>query len=70
MKKCAGEKHYLSDCPHTGKEEAMALLSEYKKKRDADKKKANFKTLGNNGATSETRPRISRQRISESRSRY
>jgi hypothetical protein len=33
----------------------MALLSEYKKKRDADKKKANFKTLGNNGATSETR---------------
>jgi hypothetical protein len=54
-KKCAGEKHYLSDCPHTGKEEAMALLSEYKKKRDADKKKANFKTLGNNGATSEVR---------------
>jgi hypothetical protein len=30
-------------------------LSENKKKRDADKKKANFKTLGNNGATSETR---------------
>jgi hypothetical protein len=26
-----------------------------KKKRDADKKKANFKTLGNNGATSEIR---------------
>jgi hypothetical protein len=33
----------------------MALLSEYKKRRDADKKKANFKTLGNNGATSENR---------------
>jgi hypothetical protein len=33
----------------------MVLLSEYKKKRDADKKKANFKTLGNNGATSENR---------------
>jgi hypothetical protein len=33
----------------------MALLSEYKKKREADKKKANFKTLGNNGATSENR---------------
>jgi hypothetical protein len=33
----------------------MALLSEYKKKRDADKKKANFKTLGNNRATSENR---------------
>jgi hypothetical protein len=33
----------------------MALLSEYKKKRDADKKKAIFKTLGNNGAMSENR---------------
>jgi hypothetical protein len=31
-KKCAGEKHYLSDCPRTGKDEAMALLSEYKTK--------------------------------------
>jgi hypothetical protein len=48
-KKFAGEKHFLSDCPHTGKDEAMALLSEYKKTRDADKKKAKFKTLGNNG---------------------
>jgi hypothetical protein len=45
----------MSDCPHTGKDEAMALLSEYKKKRDADKNKANFKTLSNNGATSENR---------------
>jgi hypothetical protein len=51
----AGEKHFLSDYPHTGKDEAMALLSEYKKKRDADKKKANLKTLGNNGAMSEIR---------------
>jgi hypothetical protein len=33
----------------------MVLLSEYKKKRDADKKKANFKTLGNNGAPSGNR---------------
>jgi hypothetical protein len=33
----------------------MVLLSEYKKKRDVDKKKVNFKTLGNNGATSEIR---------------
>jgi hypothetical protein len=30
-------------------------LSEYKKKRDADKKRENFKTLGNNGATSENK---------------
>jgi hypothetical protein len=49
-KQCAGEKHYLSDCPHTVKEEAVVLLSEYKKKRDADKKKSNFKTLGNSGS--------------------
>jgi hypothetical protein len=54
-KKCACEKHYLYDCPHTGKDESMALLSEYKEKKDADKKKANYKTLGNNGATSENR---------------
>jgi hypothetical protein len=45
-KECAGDKHYLSDCPQTGKDEAITLLSEYKKKRDADKKTANFKTLG------------------------
>jgi hypothetical protein len=30
-------------------------LSEYKKKRGADKKKANFKTLGNNKATDDNR---------------
>jgi hypothetical protein len=45
----------LSDCPHTGKDKAMVMLSEYNKKRDANKEKANFKTLGNNGATSENR---------------
>jgi hypothetical protein len=50
-KKCAGEKHFLSDCPRTAKDEGIVLLSEYKKKRDADKKKANFKTLGKNTAT-------------------
>jgi hypothetical protein len=44
-KKCAGERHYLSDCPHTEKDQDIVLLSEYKKTRDADKKKANFKTL-------------------------
>jgi hypothetical protein len=54
-KKCAGEKHFLSDCPHTGKYESIVLLSGYKKRRDADKKKANFKTLGNNRATSKNR---------------
>jgi hypothetical protein len=35
--------------------EAIVLLSVYKKKRDVDKKKANFKTLGNNGATVDNR---------------
>jgi hypothetical protein len=32
------------DCPHTGKDEALVLLSEYKKN-------AKFKTLSNNGTT-------------------
>jgi hypothetical protein len=45
----------LSDCPHTGKDEAIVLLSEYKKKRDGDKKKANFQTLNNNRATDDNR---------------
>jgi hypothetical protein len=54
-KKCAGEEHYLSECPHTGKDEAIVLLSEYKKKRDTDKKKENFKTFGDNGATADDR---------------
>jgi hypothetical protein len=46
--KCAGEKHYLSDCPHIGKDEAVVLLSEYEKK-------ANSKTLGNKEATADKR---------------
>jgi hypothetical protein len=41
-KKCAGEKHYLSDCPHTGKDEAIVLLSKYKKNRDGH---GGFQTL-------------------------
>jgi hypothetical protein len=31
------------------------MLVEYSKKRDADKKKANLKTLGSNGAITDTR---------------
>jgi hypothetical protein len=54
-KRYAGEKHFVSDCPHTRKDEAIVLLLEYNKKRDADEKKANSKTLGNNRATTETR---------------
>jgi hypothetical protein len=54
-KECAVEQHYLFDCPHTGKDEAIVLLSEYKKKRDDDKKKANFKTLGDNKSTAKNR---------------
>jgi hypothetical protein len=53
--KCAGANQYLLDCLHTGKDEAIVLLSYYKKKRDADKKKANFKTLGNKRATDDNR---------------
>jgi hypothetical protein len=72
-KKCVGEKQYLSNCPHTGKDEAIVLLLEYKNKRDADKKKANIKfwaTTERRLRTEMARPRISRRRISESRSRY
>jgi hypothetical protein len=54
-KKSAGERHYLSDCHHSSKDEAIVLLSEYKKKRDADKKKANLKTLASNGAMADNR---------------
>jgi hypothetical protein len=39
----------------TGKNEEIVLLSEYKKKRDADKKKPNFKILGNNRAMDDNR---------------
>jgi hypothetical protein len=53
--KCAGEKYYFSDCRHTGKDKAIVLLSEYKKKKNVDKKKENFKTLSNNGATADKR---------------
>jgi hypothetical protein len=46
----------LPDRPHTGKDEGIVIFSEFKKKRDADKKKANFKTLGgNNIATADNR---------------
>jgi hypothetical protein len=71
-KKCAGEKHYLSGCPHTGKDDAIVLLSEYNLKRDADKEKVNLKNLGNNRATDNNRvwpDRVSHGRESR-RSRY
>jgi hypothetical protein len=45
----------LPDCPHTRKNEAIYLLSEYKKTRHADKKKAKFKYLGINRATADNR---------------
>jgi hypothetical protein len=40
---------------HIGKEEAIVVLSEYNKKKDADKKKVNIKALDNNGATADNR---------------
>jgi hypothetical protein len=54
-KKCAGEKHYFTGYPNTESYEAIVLFSEFKNKRDPDKKKANFKTLGNKGATADNR---------------
>jgi hypothetical protein len=47
-KKSAGEKHFLSDCPHTKKDNAIVLLSEYTRK-------ANFKSLGKNRSTADNR---------------
>jgi hypothetical protein len=48
--------HWEGQCElHTGRGEDIVLLSEYKKKRDADKKKTNFKTFGNNRATDDNR---------------
>jgi hypothetical protein len=41
--------------PHTGKDEAIVLLYEFKKKKDADKERAKFKNLGNNGTTADNR---------------
>jgi hypothetical protein len=50
-----GREALLVRLSSTGNDKAIVLLSEYKKKRDADKKKANFKTLDNNGATADNR---------------
>jgi hypothetical protein len=55
-KKCAVEKHYLFDCPHTGKDKAIVLLSEFKKKREIPtRRRQTSKTFRNNGATSDNR---------------
>jgi hypothetical protein len=72
-KKCAGERHYLFDYPHTEKDEAIVLLSEYKKREMPTRRRQNSKlwaTTEQRRTTEKARPRISRQRISESRSRY
>jgi hypothetical protein len=53
--KYAGERHYLSDCLLTSKDDAFVLLAEYKKKRVADKEKASPKSLGSNEAMAENR---------------
>jgi hypothetical protein len=47
-------------------DEAIVLLSEYKKKRNVDKKKANLKTLANNRATSDNRDGLTAYLTAES----
>jgi hypothetical protein len=54
-KKYAGEKLFLSDCPQTGKDEAIVLFSAHKKKKDVDKKKENVIKLGKNRAKADDR---------------
>jgi hypothetical protein len=48
---CNAVQNLKASIPHIGNDEDIVLLSMYKKKRDADKKKANLKTLRNSGAT-------------------
>jgi hypothetical protein len=72
-KKCAGEKHYLSDCPHSGKDDTMYLLSSTRKRGMPTKRRRTLRLwekTERRRTTEMARPRISRQRISESRSRY
>jgi hypothetical protein len=73
-KKCAGERHYLSDFPHTEKDEDIVPLSEYKKKRGMPTRRRRtlrlWATMERRRKPEVARPRISRQRISESMSQY
>jgi hypothetical protein len=73
-KKCAGEKNYLSDCLHTGRDESIGLLSEHQKKREMPTRRRQtlrlWATTELRMTTEMARPRISRRRISGSRSRY
>jgi hypothetical protein len=51
----AGGSIFLSDCLHTSKKKVIIMLAEYKKERDADKKKSNLSTLRSNCAMADTR---------------
>jgi hypothetical protein len=55
IEKCKGEKHYLYDYPRTSKDEAIVMLAEHKKKRDANKKKAILQYLERSGAIADNR---------------
>jgi hypothetical protein len=72
-KKCAGEKHYLFDCPHS---ERTKLLSCYPSTRRREMPTRRMRTsklwakTERRMTTEMARPRISPRRISELRSRY
>jgi hypothetical protein len=45
-KKSAGEEHYLSDCPHTGNDEDIVLLSEYKEEERCRSEEGELQNFG------------------------
>jgi hypothetical protein len=54
-KNCDGEKHFFLTVPTLKNTRLLSSLSDYTKKRDADKKMANLKTLGYNRAKADNR---------------
>jgi hypothetical protein len=72
-KKCAGEKHYLSDCPHTERTKIFSCFQSTRKRGMPTRRRQTSKlsaTTERRRTTEMARPRISRQRILESRSQY
>jgi hypothetical protein len=72
-KKSAGEKHYLSDCLHTGKDEAWSCCPSTRKRGMLTRRRPTLRlwaTTERRRKPEVARPRFSRRRNLESRSRY
>jgi hypothetical protein len=71
--KCAGEKDYLYDCPYTGRTKPLSCCLSTRKREMPTRRRPTLRlwaTTERRRKTEMARPRISWQRISESRSRY